>query len=437
MSLNETDRFYRLFDGFLKYFFYSRGPDGERLSVCPKIAAVLGYSPAEFQAHWSNYLTANPINEKAFKLLTSRVRLAEDVSFEVEVYHKEGHFVWLKAHESPLFDSAGKFLAAQGVFVDVTEEKRLEKELRLNEARFREMSQSSPVGIFQIDPDDFYIYVNPAWQAITGRSLLQTLGGKWWEIVYPEDREKVFWGWAEAESEEREFCGECRIVKPGGGTGWIQLNSKFFYHDQGKITYGIIMDITERREAQQKQEILITELTALKMQLEIAARTDPLTELPNRRGFDERIQQEMFRFERHKRPFCLVIADIDFFKKINDSCGHDGGDFVLVRVAKILKKLSRKQDTFYRWGGEEFLAILPETGLPGARILAEKIRSRIESEDFEYRRRKIPVTMSFGIGAFNAAGLNVDDCLKQADLCLYEAKRAGRNRVVAAPANGR
>ncbi|MBI5426669.1 MAG: GGDEF domain-containing protein [Nitrospinae bacterium] len=168
----------------------------------------------------------------------------------------------------------------------------------------------------------------------------------------------------------------------------------------------------------------------MKKRLEEAARTDPLTGLPNRRDFEEKIVYETKRFERHGKPFGLVIGDIDHFKKINDTHGHDAGDQALKQAADLMKTTLRKQDLVFRWGGEEFLILLPETDLKGAETLAEKVRSKFESEDFMYNRQKIPITMSFGVALYFGDCPNVDHCLKQADDRLYAAKRTGRNKVV-------
>lgn len=124
------------------------------------------------------------------------------------------------------------------------------------------------------------------------------------------------------------------------------------------------------------------------------------------------------------------ISDIDHFKKINDSYGHDGGDFILVKVAQCFKETLRSQDIACRWGGEEFLILLPETNLTGATILAEKFRSLMETLSLEHNGHSIRITMSFGLGSYDENCMDVDGCIKRADECLYIAKASGRNRVV-------
>ncbi len=164
--------------------------------------------------------------------------------------------------------------------------------------------------------------------------------------------------------------------------------------------------------------------------LKISSKTDPLTNLLNRRGVTERIEIEMKRFERNKKCFSIILSDIDHFKNVNDTHGHEAGDQVLIEVGIIIKENCRKQDVASRWGGEEFLVKLPETDLEGGKLLAEKIRKEIELHDFIYQQQKIPVTMSFGISVFTENVKSIEDCIRQADNCLYKAKETGRNKVV-------
>ncbi len=159
------------------------------------------------------------------------------------------------------------------------------------------------------------------------------------------------------------------------------------------------------------------------------ARIDPLTKLSNRRDIIEKIEHEKKRFERNKKPFVLVMCDIDDFKSVNDRYGHDCGDYVLVLVSATMKKMIRKQDTVGRWGGEEFLFLLPETDLDGGKLISEKVRKRIENMKFDFNNVIIPVTLTFGVSVFNEL-INIDLCIKKADQALYVGKESGKNCVI-------
>ena len=171
-------------------------------------------------------------------------------------------------------------------------------------------------------------------------------------------------------------------------------------------------------------------LEAIREKLELLSRTDPLTGLLNRRAMWERLEQERIRFERNKKPFALIIGDIDDFKRFNDEFGHQCGDFILKSTASIIKSLIRKQDILARWGGEEFLLLLPETDEEGAYILAEKVRKKLSEINFKYNGVDHAVTMTFGISVYNSMNKKINDCLREADQALYAGKRSGKNCVV-------
>lgn len=286
-----------------------------------------------------------------------------------------------------------------------------------------------PIGIFQVDENDKYIFVNPAWESIVGRSLTTALRTDWWEVIHPDDQNRVIQSWAQAEKEEKELSTECRIIANNDEIRWVRLQTTFLFDDTGKSVFGSIQNITENKIAEAEKEKIIDELTELKEQLEVTSRTDPLTSLLNRRGMEEKLDLEMDRMERSGKPFSLALCDIDYFKSINDNYGHDAGDHILSQFAYDLTTYLRKQDTVCRWGGEEFLLMLPETDLAGASLLAEKIRSHIEKKAYTFNGIDIKATLSIGIASMQNIK-EIKDCINLADKRLYLAKQGGRNRVV-------
>ncbi len=174
------------------------------------------------------------------------------------------------------------------------------------------------------------------------------------------------------------------------------------------------------------------ELNKANQDLVHLSRTDPLTGLSNRRDMVEIIKKEQQRFSRSANKFSIIMADIDDFKEINDIYGHDGGDFILKSLAQLMTSLIRKQDSVSRWGGEEFLFLLPETDLTGGKALAEKIRKNIAITPYVFSDKELPVTMTFGVALFNKP-MRMDECIKQADEALYKGKMNGKNQVVLAP----
>jgi len=155
---------------------------------------------------------------------------------------------------------------------------------------------------------------------------------------------------------------------------------------------------------------------------------DSLTGLPNREAYDERLELEIERWKRYKKPSTLVVADIDLFKRVNDEYGHLSGDKVLQIMAKEVQNRIRKTDFVARYGGEEFVIILPETSLEIARQVIEKTREMICRLPFHFRDENIQISMSFGLAMFDE-GLDPSSLFERADAALYQAKEKGRNRV--------
>ena len=183
-------------------------------------------------------------------------------------------------------------------------------------------------------------------------------------------------------------------------------------------------------------DIMISELLAIfKLKYQYSEKDfmsvlDGLTGLYNRRQFEIGLEQEYNRTRRHPSDFSLAIMDIDFFKKVNDTYGHQYGDYVLKTVSDLLKQSFRKTDLLYRYGGEELVVIMPETNIEGAVIPVQRLRRMVEEYDFDYNGVKAKVTISIGL-TMNYQDFNSSaDLLKSADEALYKAKESGRNRVI-------
>lgn len=154
---------------------------------------------------------------------------------------------------------------------------------------------------------------------------------------------------------------------------------------------------------------------------------DPLTQLPNREAYAERSRHEVQRWERYAHPLTLAICDIDHFKKINDNFGHQAGDRVLKVISRAIAKRLREVDFFGRYGGEEFVLLLPETGAQDAYAALDKIRAAIAKTSFQYREQPLPVTLCMGIAEFQP-GDTAEAVFDRADRALYAAKAGGRNK---------
>ncbi len=171
------------------------------------------------------------------------------------------------------------------------------------------------------------------------------------------------------------------------------------------------------------------ELERLLERVEVLAMTDPLTDLLNRRRFETLLETEIRRTLRYKTPLSCLMIDIDHFKNINDEYGHEVGDSVLHEISQILKKSFREVDVLARWGGEEFIVLLPQTNQEGAYTSASRILKAISSHQFKPIPDK-PISVSIGVSSAPDPAIKAgEDLINQADLAMYEAKIKGRNRL--------
>jgi diguanylate cyclase len=164
--------------------------------------------------------------------------------------------------------------------------------------------------------------------------------------------------------------------------------------------------------------------------------TDTLTGLPNRRSTERVLASTIAVAERTGSPFAVAVADVDHFKRFNDRYGHDAGDQVLQTVARVMRETIRPGDHAGRWGGEEFLVVLPATAIEDAARAVERIRRNIELVQIEWQGRPLTVTISAGVTAYPELIRNAAAAVASADAALYKAKRAGRNTVAVAEMRG-
>ena len=240
----------------------------------------------------------------------------------------------------------------------------------------------------------------------------------------------------------------CLEVDTSAGTGSDRKGDEL---DQLAVTFGDMLTRLQQSqiELERRVEQRTTELSLANQQLkaeidqrekmsqllEETARTDFLTKLINRRAMHRFLQNEMARVERSGGGFSLVLVDIDFFKNINDQFGHNIGDEVLIALSRAFESSVREQDMVSRWGGEEFLILLPNTSQADAVEQAERLRQLLDSDALQIECYPHRVTASFGVCEF-VAGMGLELLLKQADVALYQAKAMGRNQVRAAAQTG-
>ncbi|PLX67053.1 MAG: diguanylate cyclase response regulator [Denitrovibrio sp.] len=217
------------------------------------------------------------------------------------------------------------------------------------------------------------------------------------------------------------------IVK-GFNVGGVDYVTKPFNEAELLVRINTHMELKRSRDMLEEKN---RELTDAYDKIEYLALTDTLTGVANRRHISNLMGKEVSRCRRNGGTFSMLMCDIDFFKKVNDTYGHDTGDYVLKRVTELIQGRLRGQDVLSRWGGEEFLVMLPETAIDDAVVAAEKLRTTIEATEMEFGEHRFSITLTIGVATYEKE-LGIEKSIKKADDALYQGKQTGRNKVVQA-----
>lgn len=309
------------------------------------------------------------------------------------------------------------------------------------------------VGIGLTDLEGRFILVNEAWCRKMGYNQNYALMLSVKDITMPEDLEISNLNFKKLAGGEVDSIEKLTRYKRKDGTSfYANLSVSSVKDDNGKIIaiLGIFNEVNDQlkietnlRDDNQALEAVNerlklaneeinkknAELETAYVKLDEMARTDTLTNLPNRRQLEDQLLMESMRTMRTQRDFSVCIADIDDFKCINDNYGHDIGDIVLKDIANIFKQNTRSVDYIGRWGGEEFMFILPETPVTGAFVLMERVRLSVLNHIVQKGDIRFSVTVTLGFSSFGPES-SLEDVLKQADLAMYAGKKRGKNIAV-------
>ncbi len=298
------------------------------------------------------------------------------------------------------------------------ERRRANAAIRTGEQRFRTMFEASPLGIALVDSVTYeYRDINPRFQEIVGRSQAELGAMRWLEAGHPEDvaQLKVQMGRLLLH-EIGSFKITNRLFRPDGELVWIEVSVTAIETEQGSHPHHLCMieDVTDKKQS----EALIWQ----------QANFDPLTQLPNRRMFHDRLAHDMLKSQRDRSHIAILFIDLDHFKEVNDTLGHHQGDILLVDAARRISACVRKSDTVARLGGDEFTVILSELdGTERVEHIAQHIIDSLRLP-FPLGQEQAFVSASIGITLYPDDALDIDDLLKHADQAMYAAKGAGRNR---------
>lgn len=282
------------------------------------------------------------------------------------------------------------------VYLDLTKAKQIEQQLRLSEKRYRSLFERSLDGIYQTTADGKYLDVNQALVKMLGYSSkkeLMDIDIPTQLYVFKNERPK---------SSERDRIFETKLKKKDGSVIHVEISSKVVYNDDGTVFYdGIVRDITERKVAEAQMKFLSFH--------------DSLTGLYNRAYFEE----ELKRLDSKRQlPLSLIMADINGLKLVNDAFGHKEGDLLLYKCAKILRACARKEDIIARWGGDEFVIMLPKTTEKQALDIIERIKEKIKP----INKEKIFLSLSIGNATKSDSAKNVKSLIFEAEELMYHHK---------------
>jgi diguanylate cyclase (GGDEF)-like protein/PAS domain S-box-containing protein len=300
--------------------------------------------------------------------------------------------------------------------------------LRVSEARFRGLVSQSMVGIAIFERGTF-TYSNSKFDEIYGYTSDEIRTIDPLALVDPRDREHVAAYLGDDHTEATRVESTFRGMRKDGQIIYIECHARGLRVEGEVVMVGLVIDITKRVQAER-------EVRRLQERLREESTHDALTGLHNRRYMEEALEHALADARRCGQRVSVIMSDLDHFKSINDRFGHLGGDEILRAYGRLLRDSARRADVCCRYGGEEFLLVLPTMAGDEALRRAEEIRASIGSQAIPFGHTALSVTASFGVATFPDDGDTSDELLRAADRALYESKKQGRNRVTPATRQG-
>ena len=383
----------------------------------PRLCELTGYTREELEGFDIKKAIHPEDLERVITNFRNRITGKEaEEKYDFRVITKSGEVKWF--HVRPVVIEIDGRPATMNFLIDVTDRKDFERRLSMSEKNYRELVENVNSIVLRWRPDGTITFINEygAWffeyrrEDLIGKNVLETIVPK----TDAEGRDLHLMISDIAKNPYKYIHNENENVTSSGRRVFVLWRNKPIFDERGELSeiLSIGSDITDKKRIEKELMFLATH--------------DALTGIRNRGEFERILSMEISKAERYNEPLALILFDVDNFKRVNDTYGHSTGDKVLKKVASTVSSLIRSVDVFARWGGEEFVILLPHTLMSGAVRTAEKIRSVVE----ELGGEDIPhVTISVGVTLYRK-GEGTDNFLVRADRALYEAKGRGKNRVV-------
>lgn len=381
---------------------------------------LTGYAPEDLM--FNNVVSYEEITfEDDRQLVRDKIddAVATGSRFEIEyrIKRANGEVIWVSERGNPIYNERGKIHAIEGIIQNIATRKQIEQSLRDAESRYRSIFENAIEGIFQSTPSGHYLMVNPSLARMYGynspQELMLVLNNINEQLYVKPGRRKEFV--LEMESHQNIQNFESLAYKKDGSSIWISENARSVYDEAGNLLYyeGTVEDITSRKNYE--------------TQLEYQATHDTLTGLPNRCMLHDRLTQCINFADRYHTKMAVAFLDLDQFKLINDSMGHEVGDHLLLIMSQRLSACVREVDTVVRLGGDEFVILISNIdNLNNITVTMKRILSSV-AKPCVINGLDYLVTCSIGISIYPDDGGDPSMLLKNADTAMYKAKKAGRN----------
>jgi diguanylate cyclase (GGDEF)-like protein/PAS domain S-box-containing protein len=396
---------------------YAIASDGSSWEVNARLEERLGYAESTLTAEVTTPdELIHPDDRERVRAEVAAARESEDhLQMEYRVRRADGRYIWV------LDEAVFTYGARSGFLFDITKRVTAVEELRVSEERFRTLLLNIPGAMYRCAPRSNWDmeFISDNIETMSGYPASDFIGSRvrtFASIIHPEDRQAVEQGVDEALGRKEPFILEYRIVRADRGVAWVYEKGQGVFGPEDEVLWldGAMFDITERKLLQEE--------------LSRQAFYDSLTGLANRALFDDRMRHALAHADRRGQRLAVLLLDLDGFKIINDSLGHQAGDQVLVMVAERIMASCRLSDTVARLGGDEFAVLLEEdVDETAAEGVAERML-RILREPFLVAGREMSVGGSIGIALHEGTAGSSDDLLRDADAAMYCAKSRGRDR---------
>jgi diguanylate cyclase (GGDEF)-like protein/PAS domain S-box-containing protein len=436
------ERYRTLFDNMMDGIYRSTHA-GKFVDVNPALVRMFGYSSRD------EMLDVDIKKDLYFLPEERGSHILDTGQEEVDVYRmrrKDGSEIWVEDHGYYVHDEQGNILYHEGMLRDITARKRADEIVRESEARLAAVMEGSQLGFSDWNIQTGKVLRNERWAEILGYSLkeIEPTYQLWEDLLHPDDRASVLQAMQDhLDRKTSVHRDEYRLRAKDGSYRWILDQGKIVEYDpQGRPLRmtATHTDITSRKEAeaelrQAKDALEVThrELEQAFVREQQLARIDMLTGVHNRRFLFELAAHEFNMALRYKSQLSVLMFDIDNFKLINDGFGHPIGDQALQFLTRVVASQLRSVDVLGRYGGDEFIVLLPQTGTQDAQVLGERIHASIAAMHIDTEKGPLRLTISLGIAQLLHHAVQpdtVDNLLLRADQALYAAKVAGRNRTV-------